>query len=120
MKQSSIGIASTGLHGSIGWKFAEYVAAAKAIVSEPLLASIPGAFEKGKNYLEFETVDGCVNSVWRLLEDEDLRYQMMKNNFEYYRSSLEPSQLVLNSLLTVLERVHMLDKGHRQEMAVRA
>jgi hypothetical protein len=106
MKQCSIGIASTGLHDSIGWKFAEYIAAAKAIVSERLLAVVPGPFEEGKNYLEFNTVDGCVNSVARLLQDEGLRYQMMKNNFEYYRGYVEPTQLVLNSLLTVLERTH--------------
>ena len=119
MKQSSICIASTGLHDSIGWKFAEYVAASKAIVTEPLLVEVPGPLEKGKNYLEFDTVDVCVDSVSRLLQDEELRYQMMRNNFEYYRSNLEPSQLVLNSLLTVLEGARELKKGNAREMALK-
>ena len=118
MKQSSIGIASTGLHDSIGWKFAEYVAAAKAIVSEPLLVSVPGSFAKGKNYLEYNNTEDCVNAVLRLLKDEGLRCQIMKNNFEYYRSSLEPSQLVLNSLLLVLARVHGLDHDRCQMAAI--
>src|SRR5690242_14864813 len=36
MKSRLIGIATTGLHGSIGWKLAEYVAATRCIVSEPI------------------------------------------------------------------------------------
>lgn len=36
MKQSRICIATTGLHDSIGWKFAEYVVAGRTIVIEPL------------------------------------------------------------------------------------
>src|SRR5262249_23385199 len=38
-----IGVATTGLSRSIGWKFAEYVAMGRAIVTEPLLNEVPGA-----------------------------------------------------------------------------
>lgn len=36
VKESDICITTTGLHRSIGWKFAEYIAASKAIVTEKL------------------------------------------------------------------------------------
>jgi hypothetical protein len=108
MKTAAIGIATSGLHGSIGWKTAEYVAAARAIVSEPLGAEVPGVFEKGDNYLEFDSVEGCVAAVEELFHNHDLRFRMMKNNFAYYRLHLEPSQLVLNSLILILERSHSL------------
>ena len=48
LHKSDICIASTGLHGSIGWKTGEYVAAAKAIVSEPLVYTVTGDFKEGK------------------------------------------------------------------------
>jgi hypothetical protein len=42
LKSYCIGIATTGLYDSIGWKFAEYAALSKAIVSEPLRFELPG------------------------------------------------------------------------------
>lgn len=44
MHGSDVGIATTGLRGSNGWPMAEYVAAAKAIVSQPLNFEVPGPF----------------------------------------------------------------------------
>lgn len=111
MKSAAIGIATTGLHGSVGWKMAEYVAASRAIVSEPLDAEAPGEFEKGKNYLEFSSAGNCVAAVSDLLGNHDLRWRMMMRNFEYYRNYLEPSQLVLNSLLLALERSQAMTTG---------
>lgn len=48
MQHTEICVASTGLHGSTGWKLAEYVAAGRAIVTEPLRYTLPGGFEEGK------------------------------------------------------------------------
>ena len=48
MQHTEICVASTGLHGSTGWKLAEYVAAGRAIVTEPLRYTRRAALKKGK------------------------------------------------------------------------
>lgn len=55
LHQSDICIGTMGLHKSIGWKTAEYVAASKGIVNETLHYEVPGNFLEGKNYLAFIT-----------------------------------------------------------------
>jgi hypothetical protein len=98
LRSFPICIASTGLHGSTGWKLAEYVALSKAIVSEPLIYAVPGDFGKGRNYLEFASPEECVQSAVRLIEEPDLRRQLMRNNAAYYRDYLRPDVLVRNAL----------------------
>jgi hypothetical protein len=104
VKSFPICIATTGLHGSIGWKFAEYVAMSRAIVSEKLHYECPGGLESGKNYLPFASPEECVDVAARLLGDRDLRLEMAKNNLLYYRNFARPDALVLQSLLTCLLR----------------
>ncbi len=103
LKSFPICVASTGLHGSTGWKLAEYVAFGKAIVSEPLLYDIPGDFRGGRNYLEFGSPEECVHAAIRLIEDPDLRRHIMHNNAAYYREYLRPDVLVRNALTRALE-----------------
>ena len=103
VRESSICVATTGLHGSIGWKMAEYVAASKAIVSEPLNYVVPGNFVAGQNYLEFVSTDDFVCAVTRLLEDAKLRHDVMRHNWTYYQGWVRPDALVMNSIMTVLE-----------------
>lgn len=102
MKHSSICIATTGLHESIGWKFAEYVAAGKPIVTEPLHYEIIGDFKKGKNYLEFTTPDECLAAVESLLADPDLRESIIHANLDYYFKYARPDRQVAYVLDTVL------------------
>ncbi len=104
VKEHNICIATTGLFNSVGWKMAEYVAASRAIISEPLQFEVPGNFEKGKNYFEFETADQLVEKIEFLLKNSDLLVQTMKNNYHYYQNYLKPDILVLNTLLTVVNR----------------
>ena len=59
MQHTEICVASTGLHGSTGWKLAEYVAAGRAIVTEPLRYTLPGGFEEGKNYKTYTSPAEC-------------------------------------------------------------
>ncbi|MEH7096687.1 glycosyltransferase family 1 protein [Neobacillus vireti] len=102
VKESSICIATMGLHESVGWKFAEYIAASKAIVTEELHYELPGDFKNEKNFLLFKTPEQCIEQIYKLVNSEELRYQMMVNNFNYYHQYVRPDRLVLNSLLTVL------------------
>ena len=90
------------MHNSIGWKTAEYVAASKAIVSEPLHFELPGNFEENKNYLSFTNVDELIVKIDSLLADEPMMQAMMNNNHLYYNHFLKPDVLVLNTLNKVV------------------
>jgi hypothetical protein len=96
-------VASTGLHGSTGWKLAEYVAFSKAILSERPVYDTPGSFAPGRNYIEFSSPEECLNGAVRLIEDMALRQQLMQSNAAYYRDFLRPDSLVRNALTTALD-----------------
>jgi hypothetical protein len=102
LREYPICIATRGLHGSIGWKFGEYVAYSKAILSEKLEYDVPGNLECGRNYLEFESAESCVAVARRLVADPDLMREMMINNHNYYNAYVRADMLVLNSLYAAL------------------
>lgn len=104
VKESDICVANMGLHRSNGGKLPEYVAASKAIISEKLHYQAPGDFINGKNYLEYQTVDECLENINYLVDNPHERYQMMLNNFKYYHDYLRPDRIVLNVLHTVLNQ----------------
>jgi len=101
VRQADVCVATHGLHGCIGWKMAEYVAASRAIVSEPLLHVLPGGFAAGINYLEFCSVNNFVEAIGTLFTDADLRLQMMQANNAYYRQWVRPDAQVLQTLRIV-------------------
>jgi hypothetical protein len=104
VKNSDICISNMGLHRSNGGKLPEYVVASKAIVSEKLHYQAPGNFVNGKNYLEYQTVDECIESITFLIENPKKRYQMMLDNFKYYHDYLRPDRIVLNAIHVVLNK----------------
>jgi len=93
MRKHCIGVATTGLHDSIGWKFAEYVAFSKAVVSEKLCFYVPDLLE-GRNYLSFSTAEECVEQVSILMQDKALREEFMMNNYQHYLHYLQPDVMV--------------------------
>ncbi|HXM36052.1 MAG TPA: hypothetical protein VN920_12745 [Pyrinomonadaceae bacterium] len=98
LKRYPVCVATTGLHESIAWKMGEYVAFARAIVSERLNFQLPGDFTAGENYLEFDEPKQCVAAVHKLLSDAGLRYGMMKRNYKYYLTYLRPDALIRRTL----------------------
>lgn len=102
LRQSSICIATTGLFGSIGWKMAEYLAASKAVLSEPLKYGLPGGFAPEINYLEFSSPRELCEAVERLLSDATLRNEQMRANWEYYQRWVRPDAQVLRTIEAVL------------------
>ena len=102
VKDHTICIATTGLHDSIGWKLAEYVAASRVVVTEPLKFSLPGNFNKGENYFEFETPEQLISQIDFLQSNPGQVLQTMKNNYYYYNNFVKPERLILNTLLTVV------------------
>jgi len=99
LRSCPICISTEGLHGCNPWKIGEYISLSKAIVAEPLNHQVPGNFEKGTHFLEFQTADECVSAVRRLVQDPSLRHQMMAANYRYYQAYLRPDSLVMNSIL---------------------
>jgi hypothetical protein len=98
LREHSIGIATTGLHESIGWKLAEYAAFSKAIAAERLRFEVPGELAAGDNYLEFDSPETCVEQTLRLFTDRGLREAMMECNQRYYEACLRPDVLMLRTL----------------------
>ena len=118
LKKFPICIATTGIHGSIGWKFAEYVAFSKAIVSERLEYEIPGQFGPMRNYLVFSSPDECVEQSVKLMADDELRYQLMTNNAEYYQSYVKPNILVFNALSNVIDKFNHVTNGYKRSARI--
>lgn len=98
VKSCDICIATTGLHKSIGWKFGEYVAAARVIITEPLYYELPGDLENNKNYIEFRTVEELISSLKDVIDDKQKRKYLMENNYNYYNRYVKPEIMVKNSL----------------------
>lgn len=99
MKKMDICIATTGLHNSIGWKFAEYVAASKAIISERLEYEVPYGFSEGINYYSFDSVDQCLSIIDFLLDNPDQIYEMKKKNELYYNNFGRADKMIYQSLI---------------------
>lgn len=102
LRKYSICIATSGLHGSIGAKFAEYIAFSKAIISEKQNYEVPGDFSKGRNYLEFESPEECVSEAVKLFSNKQLKDQLMENNQIYYHRYLRPDSQVLRTITLAL------------------
>lgn len=100
IKKNYICITSEGLHHSIGWKFAEYVAAGKAIISEPLYYEVPYGFEENKNYLVYSDTDSLIDKCELLLNDISEVHRMEENNRKYYSEHVRADMLIKDSLLT--------------------
>ena len=98
MQHTEICVASTGLHGSTGWKLAEYVAAGRAIVTEPLRYTLPGGFEEGKNYKTYTSPAECETQLRQLLADPAAILAMAQHNAAYYQAWLRPEQQVRQAL----------------------
>lgn len=98
LKSADICIGSMGLHESIGWKTAEYVAAAKAIINEKLHYSVPGDFENEKNYLEFKSSNDCIELISGLINNPIRIYEMKLNNMHYYYKYMRPDVMLKRTL----------------------
>ena len=99
--QCPIGIATPGLETSVGFKFAEYIAFSKAIVTTPINTITPGNLLAGNNYSVYTNPDECLQQVTMLMTNHEQRKAMMEANFAYYQQYLRPDKLVWNTILKV-------------------
>lgn len=102
LKEGTIGISNFGLEGSIGWKFAEYIAHSMAVVSTPIdQYVIHGELLEGQNYLKFENVQDCLMTIDKLKSNPDLKWKMQCENNNYYKRFLHPKtkmELIFNQI----------------------
>ncbi|MCJ7627318.1 MAG: glycosyltransferase [Longimicrobiales bacterium] len=98
LRSFSIGVATTGLNGSVGAKMGEYVAMGRAIVAERNDILLRGNFRPGTHYLPFDSPEACVEEVAKLLRRPELIETMALENRRYYQSELRPDVLIWRTL----------------------
>jgi len=98
VKKARIGVYVRGLHDSLGFKMAEYLAAGLCIVSEPLRHELPVSLQEGINYLPFTSPEECLAQCLRLLSHPVDAERMRAANLDYYRRWVEPSAHMWNVL----------------------
>jgi len=96
-----IGVYSIGLHHSIAWKLAEYMAGSLCIVSEPLVNTVAHPLKEGIEYNTFSNPDKCLEICNRLLEDKELSSKMRHAAFSYYQTNVKPSSMIRQCLTMV-------------------
>ncbi|MGD0730458.1 MAG: hypothetical protein ABR956_04285 [Terracidiphilus sp.] len=86
-KKPLIGIYSRGLYDSIAFKMAEYMAASKCIVSEPIANELPVRLD----HLSIcRSNDECVAACERLLADKSLAAFSRQKSWDYYEAQVMP------------------------------
>jgi hypothetical protein len=104
MKYSLIGVTTLGLHGSTGFKLAEYIACGLCVVTEPLMFEIPVPLIENENLISFTSAEECILACQKLLSDRSLAMEMRKNNIRYYLNELYPPLLIFKKLKTAIIR----------------
>jgi hypothetical protein len=94
LKKSAVAIYTRGLHQSLAFKLAEYLAAGLCIVSEPLLHELPVPLEAGVHYLPFTTHEECIRQCRWLLDNPAEAAAIRKANVCYYQRYVEPQSHV--------------------------
>jgi hypothetical protein len=96
LRDATIGVNCVGLSGSVGWKFAEYLAAGLAVVSQPIEKELLAPIEAGIHYLPYTSPLECIEQCRRLLADEALTERMGAANLDYFRRWVDPPAHIMN------------------------
>ncbi|MGH9291720.1 MAG: glycosyltransferase [Acidimicrobiales bacterium] len=94
LRRCAIAVSTTGLFGSVPFKIPEYLAAARAIVTEPLRVILPRQLRAEGEILTFATASECVEQCDRLLAMPRLRNALRRNAAEYYVHNVRPDSLL--------------------------
>jgi hypothetical protein len=86
-KRPLIGIYFRGLFGSIAFKMAEYLAASKCIVSEPIDNELPAPLDHISVY---RSDTECLEACERLLSDRSRAQFQRQQSWEYYEAHVTP------------------------------
>lgn len=95
-KRPAIGIYSRGLFGAIAIKMAEFLAASKCIVSDPIRNVLPAPLD---HILEYRSPEECVAHCATLLSDPGARAAQREASWEYYNTYVQTP----NSIRRILD-----------------
>jgi hypothetical protein len=98
-----IAVTTAGPRRSHGFKIAEYLAAARAIVAERITVQLPGPFAEKTNYLGFATPDECVAQVLALRANPAAASRQSRANWTYFHEWVEPGAHARRILETALD-----------------
>lgn len=97
IRDSAIVVSSTGLHGSIPWKLAEYCAASRAIVSERITNALPWNLDDTLSW--FDDPSECVAECVRLIGDSEALRSRQLAARHLWDVEVRPDRLVHAHLL---------------------
>ncbi len=98
MQHTEICVASTGLHGSTGWKLAEYVAAGAPLSPSRCGTPCRAALKRAKTIKTYTSPAECEAQLRQLLADPAAILAMAQHNAAYYQTWLRPEQQVRQAL----------------------
>jgi hypothetical protein len=104
LKESRVAVTTKGLVDSIPGKLAEYFAASRCVLTDPLLFELPYEVQHRKHVMVFGSVDEAITAGEELLRDDTLASHMRHENHRLYRESVEPSRTMLRCIETAFSR----------------
>ena len=77
---------------------AEYTAAGRAIMTDPLRYRLPGEFIQRQNFVQYDTPEECLCRLQELLRSPRQINRMESANFVYHNAHVRPDALVQRTL----------------------
>ncbi|MBK8161632.1 MAG: hypothetical protein IPK65_00320 [Gammaproteobacteria bacterium] len=111
LKSSDIAINTLGVGQSNPWKLGEALAAARCIVTEPLVFGIPQPLREDVNIKSFSSIDDCLTACEDLLSTPGKIRWMKESNWKYYQDNVRSETLIeklLNRSFSVTDAVSPL------------
>ena len=93
-KRSAFVFSTPSVCGCHGWKFGEYLAIGKAIISTTINHEMPGSFSVGSHYLLANNEEEIGLAIDRLLSDEQLVNSLKMKTKNYYKDYIAPEVVV--------------------------
>lgn len=90
VRQSSIGVLTRGLHGSLGYRLPEFLALGCGVVSEPIPDELPSPLVDGETYASYDSLESCLSACDRLLSKPAEADRMRDAGLAYYAKYCEP------------------------------
>lgn len=97
-----IGILADGIHRSIPFKCAEYLAASRCVVGQPPAYSLSVPLVPGTHLLCFSSIEECIGQCETLLSDPALSRHMQEANHRYYAAHVQPASLMRETLTSAI------------------
>lgn len=83
------------VHGCLGWKLGEYLALGKAIVTTPIVNSMPAPLVHGNHWhVSEDHEEALTDSIRSVADDDDYRRHLELNARDYYSEYLAPDVMI--------------------------